>query len=66
MNNIEVNAITKDGIKSVIRNTYAKLNAGEIDTPTGDAVMDVLCRTHGSEYIASIFVELTKEGWRGF
>lgn len=65
MNAIEVNTITKDGIKSVIRNTYAKMNAGEIDTATGEAVLDVLCTTHGTEYIASIFVEMTKEGWQG-
>ena len=65
MNNIEVKDEFRESIKSVIRQTYAKMNAHEIDTATGEAVMNVLCDTHGTEYIASIFVEMTKEGWQG-
>lgn len=55
-------AITKDGVKSVIAQAFAKVNCGEIDTATYEAVLDVLCNTHGTEYVAECFVELTQAG----
>lgn len=62
MNAYEVEKISRDGIKSVIKNLQAALNAGNIDTGTYEATLDVLCNTHGTEYIAEIFVEMTKAG----
>lgn len=62
MNSEQVNTITRDGIKSVIKNLQTALNARNIDQGTYEATLDVLCNTHGTEYIADIFVEMTKAG----
>lgn len=55
-------SITRDGIKTVIKNLQDAINAGRIDKGTYEATLDVLCTTHGTEYIAEIFVEMTKAG----
>ncbi len=55
-------SITRDGIKSVIKNLQVAINERRIDEGTYNATLDVLCNTHGTEYIAEIFVEMTKAG----
>ncbi len=55
-------SITRDGIKSVIKNLQVAINERRIDKGTYNATLDVLCNTHGTEYIAEIFVEMTKAG----
>lgn len=62
MNINEVEAITKDGIKSVIKQAWDRVNSDEIDTALYEAIIDTLCHTHGTEYIAECFVEMTKAG----
>ena len=59
---MNIETITKDGIKSVIKNLQDAINARRIDEATYNAVLDVLCNTPGTEYIATIFVEMTKTG----
>ncbi len=59
---MNIEAITKDSIKSVIKNLQNAINTRRIDEATYNAVLDVLCNTHGTEYIATIFTEMTKTG----
>lgn len=59
---MNIETITKDGIKSVIKNLQDAINTYRIDDATYNAVLDVLCNTHGTEYIATIFTEMTKTG----
>lgn len=58
----EFNTITREGIKSVIKQAWEQLNNDTITEDTYTSVIDTLCITHGSEYIAECFVEMTKAG----
>lgn len=48
--------------KKKIKTLYAKLNSGNITPDEYESELDALCTERGTEFVATCFIELTREG----
>lgn len=52
----------QEALKKVIRQTYRDMNVGKVSTEAGESLVNSLCDIYGTEYVARLFVEMTKNG----